>query len=158
MGSVEENRQKVASSSILKVYVSDMGEKSSEYKWESFKPRTLMATQGSFGYSLCMAQGKDGQIIFQFGGLMSLTESKDSCKICDHRLIYTKSQDLIQGVKEYNGTKLLGRKFPSLSCPTNKIETEVMDQKLFIFSGQDVARRLVDDGGYFMYDIRSNYM
>lgn len=146
------------SSSIFKAFVSNMVETDSECKWKSFKPQTLMAAKGSFGYSLCIAQGKDGQIIFQFGGIMALTESTDSCKICDHRLIYTKTSDLIQGVKDYNGTKLLGRKFPALSCPSNKIENEVLDQKLFIFSGQDITHRLVDDGGYFMYDIRSNYM
>ena len=41
-------------------------------------------------------------------------------------------------VIEYTGDKLEGRKYPTLSCPENIIEFEVVDQRLFVFGGIDV--------------------
>lgn len=61
-------------------------------------------------------------------------------------------------VIEYTGDKLEGRKYPTLSCPENIIEFEVVDQRLFVFGGIDVQYNFLCDGGYYMYDLSSNVM
>ena len=61
-------------------------------------------------------------------------------------------------VLEYTGDKLEGRKYPTLSCPENIIEIEVVDQRLFVFSGIDVMYNFLCDAGYFMYNLSSNVM
>ena len=89
---------------------------------------------------------------------MAMSKSKGSCKLCDQRLIYSTTREMRKKVLDYSGDKILGRKYPSLSCPENCVEFEVVNQRLFIFSGIDVMYNFMLDGGYFMYSLSSNSM
>lgn len=89
---------------------------------------------------------------------MAMTEDKDSCKLCDSRIICTSTQTMTQKLIEYEGDRVEGRKYPGLSVPENRIEPEVCDQRVFIFSGTNVMYKFINDKGYYMYDIRKNKM
>lgn len=60
-----------------------------------------------------------------FGGIIAMTNDPESCKICDSRLVYVNSKTLKQTNIEYEGQRVPGRKFPTLSTPENIIECEV---------------------------------
>ena len=98
----------------------------------------------------------DNFLLFQFGGLMTMTNDVDSCRLCDTRLISINSKTLNQQIVEYQGAKIEGRKFPTLSSGSNMIEDSVQNQKLFIFGGYRANYSLIEDKGYYMYDISQN--
>jgi len=56
---------------------------------------------------------------------MSMTNDIDSAKLCDERLIMSNSKTMDQVIVEYKGTPVPGRKYPTLSCPVNVIDSEV---------------------------------
>ena len=87
-----------------------------------------------------------------------MTASIDSCKLCDERLIVFDTTSLDQKVIDYNGARVIGRKFPTLSSPENAIEQSVTNQRLFIFGGYNTMYKFINDKGYFMYDIKDNEM
>jgi len=87
-----------------------------------------------------------------------MTTDNESAKLCDSRLIVIDQQSLNQSIVEYEGHRVVGRKFPTLSCPENIVENHVLYQKLFIMGGYNTMYKLVNDRGYFMYDAAQNEM
>ena len=65
---------------------------------------------------------------------------------------------MTQKLVEYCGDKVEGRKYPTLSSPENVVETQAIDQKLFIFGGVNTMCQVMNDKGYHMYNLRENTM
>lgn len=52
----------------------------------------------------------------------------------------------------------MSRQYANLSSPENVVEKCVENQQLFIMGGYDLSFKMLDDQGYFMYDITTNTM
>jgi hypothetical protein len=129
-------------SSVFKGFNIDIVSQSNDVKWSSRKIDTLVGniSQGSFGFGLCLLKGADRVILFQFGGIRSMTEDTNSVKLCDNRLIFTDSITMKQGIADsFVGPKISGRKYPTMSSAENILEEYAHNQKLFIFGGIDTS-------------------
>jgi hypothetical protein len=87
-----------------------------------------------------------------------MTTDSDSAKLCDKRLLSLDTITLTQSEMSYSGIEVEGRKYPVLSSAENETEKFASNEKLFIFGGFDNSYKIVNDRGYYMYDIPNNTM
>ena len=144
--------------SVFQSFDVNVVSKDAEETWNAQQIKQVGSEKMSQGAALCFVLGQNALLLFQFGGIMAMTTSKQSCKLADQRLICTDIRTAKPQVIEYSGDIVEGRKSAALSSPENFVEEDVRNQKVFIFGGYNTMYKFINDEGYFMYNIGTREM
>lgn len=106
-----------------------------------------------------MLKGHDCFLYISFGGSKNTTADFHSCKVFDDRLLLVDSRVRRQVELTYKGSaRVCARRQAVMSSALNLSQHKAAKQKVFLFGGKDNLDILIDDEGFYMYDIARNTM